>query len=243
MTKTVSQVAKTVRARVHNSKREEALKAAESYREALSSTCLTLTKICSLREGDPERIKLEDALDIPALISTLEGALGMHATDGSHSVSSKPPLIEGLSKEYAKQWRLVISSLFSLSKLHEIKFNQNENEYDKSKVGFNLEYARLMSFFHQGNSDLRSSDISDIKSRLIYFSKKHSIGRERFIFDVNHGRNLLALSSWLAGEYCKKAHPVPSSQNEFAKQIAKPEEGALELFALKALYRQRSFNF
>ncbi len=79
-----------------------------------------------------------------------------------------------------------------------------------------------MKFFYEGNPDLRSTTARDIKSRLLYFSKQHYIGSRKFTSEVLRGRNLLALSSWLAGEFCKNTHPIPVQFTEPTKPITEP---------------------
>lgn len=218
-----------------------ALKLGEHYREFLSITHSTLSKIFSLKENDPERLMLQEKLDLNSLIIALEESLGIHSQNNSHSISSKPILISGLGKDYARQWKLIIKALLVLSKLHELRFYENENLYDKSKVAFNLEYSKLMTFFYEGNPDLKSTATSSIKSRLSYFSKQRHIGRERFATDVQRGRNLLALSSWLAGEFCKNIHPIPGTQIiEPAKRIETPASLASRS---KLQHKQREFDF
>lgn len=215
------------------------LKSAESYRRILSNTYSSLSKICSLKENDPERLRLQEQLDLSGLIKSLEESLGIHSENDSHSISSKPILIAGLGKDYSRQWRTIINSLLVLSKLHELRFNGNENAYDKSKVAFNLEYSKLMKFFYEGNSDLRSTNVSDIKSRLLYFSRQHYIGGNKFALDVQRGRNLLALSSWIGGEFCKKTHPIPNIHfTKPPKLIETPSS-----VAAKSRCQQRSFSF
>ncbi len=203
----------------------------EEHRNRFSSYYATVQRICSPSTAASEIEQLKRGFNLDKVISDIEHSFGVSIENNKLEISSDPPLIKGLGRNYSSRWGLILNGSSLLIALYKSRENRTNQAIDHYKAEFFKEFQSVMNHI-RGVYPARTES-GDIRQRLLNFSKQTGIGRERFEGRINAGRNLLGLSIWISKEYTAKMHPMP----DFTEEL--PVKSLAQSSALEAVHKAR----
>lgn len=194
----------------------------QEHRQCFNSYHATVGRILTCTVP-AEKERLIKEFDLDKAISDVESSLGVSVRNNKLEISSAPSLIRGkeLNGNHSRKWSLILNGSLLLTTLYKSRANRTNQAIDQYKAEFFEKFQDAMKWI---KGTYPATEVRDIKQRLLSFSHQQGIGREGLEREINSGRNLLALSIWVAKEYVAKTHPMPDFFPEIspAAEAAKP---------------------
>ena len=101
---------------------------------------------------------------------------------------------------------MILNGSSLLIALYQGREKQTNQVIDHYKAEYFKEFQNVIK--HLRGIYPAGTETSDVRQRLLSFSRQHGIGREIFKSRVDKN-SVLGLSIWIAKEYTAKVHPMP----------------------------------